>query len=79
MFRVRGISLCDTRKKRLRKQQVYSAILSLTGKIDILIILRGTYHLDKLTFPIIGLIAHLCSFEIGVEEESRGAIKSLYK
>jgi hypothetical protein len=41
--------------------------------------LRGTYHPDNLTFPIIGLTSYLCPFEIGVEEQSWGAIKSLFK
>jgi hypothetical protein len=42
--------------------------------------LRGTYAPDNLKFPIIGLTSLLCPSEpIGVEEESWGAIKSLYK
>jgi hypothetical protein len=41
--------------------------------------LRGTYHPDNLTFPIIGLTSILCPEQVGVEEESWGAIKSLYK
>lgn len=41
--------------------------------------LRGTYHPDNLTFPIIGLTSILCPEQVAVEEESWGAIKSLYK
>lgn len=41
--------------------------------------LRGTYHPDNLTFPIIGLTSILCPFEFAVEEESWGAIKSLFE
>lgn len=41
--------------------------------------LRGTYHPDNLTFPIIGLTSILCPDLVAVEEESWGAIKSLYK
>jgi hypothetical protein len=41
--------------------------------------LRGTAHPDNLPFPITGLTSYLCPFEIGVEDESWGAIKSLYK
>lgn len=41
--------------------------------------LRGTYHPDNLTFPILGLTSILCPEQVAVEEESWGAIKSLYK
>jgi hypothetical protein len=42
--------------------------------------LRGTYHPDMLPFPIFGLTSFLCPQEmVGVEEESWGAIKSLYR
>jgi hypothetical protein len=41
--------------------------------------LRGTYHPDNDTFPIIGLTSILCPEQVAVEEESWGAIKSLYE
>lgn len=41
--------------------------------------LRGTWHPDNSIFLITGLTSYLCPFEIGVEEESWGAIKSLFK
>jgi hypothetical protein len=41
--------------------------------------LRGTSFPDNLPFDMTGLTSYLCPFEIGVEEESWGAIKSLYK
>ena len=41
--------------------------------------LRGTYHPDMLPFPIIGLTSILCPDVNAVEEESWGAIKSLFK
>ena len=41
--------------------------------------LRGTYSPDNNTFPIIGMTSILCPQEIANEQESWGAIKSLYK
>jgi len=41
--------------------------------------LQGTYAPDNEKFPITGLTSVLCPEEIGTEEESWGAIKSLFK
>jgi hypothetical protein len=41
--------------------------------------LRGTYAPDHEFFDIIGLTSYLCPNQIGTEEESWGAIKSMYK
>jgi hypothetical protein len=40
--------------------------------------LWGTYFPENNTFPIIGLTSILCPVQIGVEETSWGAIKSLF-
>ena len=41
--------------------------------------LRGTYSPNNYFFDIIGLTSYLCPEYIGTEEESWGAIKSMYK
>lgn len=41
--------------------------------------LRGSYSPDNELFPIDGLTSYLCLDQIGVEEESWGAIKSMYR
>jgi hypothetical protein len=41
--------------------------------------LRGTYAPDNDKFPCVGLTSIICPADIGVEEESWGAIKSMYK
>jgi len=41
--------------------------------------LRGTYAPDHELFDVIGLTSYLCPDYIGTEEESWGAIKSMYR
>lgn len=41
--------------------------------------LRGTYSPDNDFFDIIGLTSYLCPEGVGTEEESWGAIKSMYR
>jgi len=40
--------------------------------------LRGTYAPNAEFFDIIGLTTYICPYDIGVKEESWGAIKSMY-
>jgi hypothetical protein len=41
--------------------------------------LRGTFAPENELFPIVGLTSVLCPEQIGLQEESWGAIKSLYR